>query len=89
MSKIATSENQVNVAASVQWVVDSQRKAMEKLLQEATANGFVVDWATLRIDNIDDRWWCPWKYIWWKVEVVCGTRTLVALVQKASTGELV
>lgn len=63
-------------------------KAIEKLKAKAEAKNAILKKETIQIEEIDDRWYNPSKYVWFsaKVETPDGVEKITVLVQKPLMG---
>lgn len=63
-------------------------RAIEKLKAKAEAKKALLKKETIQIEEIDDRWYSPSKYVWFsaKVETPDGVEKITVLVQKPLVG---
>ncbi len=57
-------------------------RGTEKVISQAQAWGCQVEASQVEVQEIDNRWYNPSKYIWYKAEVSCnGSDRIIKLVQ--------
>jgi hypothetical protein len=52
------------------YVKECQVVATETFKEEATGQKLTLQEETIRVDSIDDRWYNPDKYVWFKADAV-------------------
>jgi hypothetical protein len=66
---------------SYSFVDECREASITRLKVKAEAQGAVMDEKTLAVDQIDDRWYNPSKYVWFKVNAVKPDGTVVNLTE--------
>ncbi len=72
------------VQAEPAYVAECRKAAVKKLGLQAQARGYVLDKSSVRVTEIDDRFYNPFKYVWFAGQASNGKEeiTLQKLTQK-------
>ena len=61
---------------------DCAREGVRKLFVDASIQDTELDFDSVVIDEIDDRWWSPSRYVWFRGVTYPEGNSLIGLTQK-------